>query len=98
MQLRWDQEANALYIAMADGPSSRTIEIDSGTLVDVDRLGQVIGIEILNPAREWPLGEILTRFQIPASDAAAMHRLQATEPSDRRYPYARSNADEVAVA
>jgi uncharacterized protein YuzE len=99
MQLRWDQEANALYIAIrGDTPSSRTVEIDSGTLIDVDRLGEVIGIEILNPAREWPLAEILTQFRVPPEDAQALQRLLATDAFDQRYPYAPTGAERVAVA
>jgi uncharacterized protein YuzE len=74
----YDCEADALYIELADGSVARTEEIDPGTMVDVDATGRPLGIEVLHPARRWPLGEIIRRYAV-SSDAAAM--LHAMHPN-----------------
>ncbi len=64
-----DYSADALYIELAGGiTSARTEELDSGTLVDLDAQGRVIGIEVVHPARPWPLEEILERYDIDPGD------------------------------
>jgi uncharacterized protein YuzE len=63
MKVQYDQAADALYITLAEGVQvSRTVQIDAGTLVDLDRFGNVRGIEVVRPGRTWPLDEILSRF------------------------------------
>ena len=39
-----------------------TLRFDHGTLVDFDRSGTVVGIEVLQPARGWPLDEVKARW------------------------------------
>jgi len=100
MKLRWDPEADALYVALLEdgAPPSRTEQIDSGTLVDLDRLGHILGIEVLRPARTWPLDEIIAQFGMDPDQAAALRALFSGSHQDRRYPFARSEGDQVAVA
>lgn len=63
MHFSYDLEANALYIGMTPTPrAAKTRFIDSGTLVDLDADGTVIGIEIINPLRQWPLDEICNQY------------------------------------
>lgn len=69
IQQTFDFDANALYVRLSDHPVARTVEIDKGTLVDLDDTGAVVGIEVIQPQRTWPLNEILGRFQIPADQA-----------------------------
>jgi len=81
----YDLDAQALYIKVSDHPVARTAEIDTGTLVDVDAAGDVVGIEVLNFARCWPLTEILDRFHVAPEDAAQLrayfsHPAQLTVP------------------
>lgn len=73
MNLIYDHEADAVAIKLADGIVDRTVEVDSGTLVDVDASGRVLSIEVIHPARRWPLGEVIERFPIAPSDAAMLH-------------------------
>lgn|SRR5487761_1317526 len=65
----YDLSANALYITVTDLKVARTVEIDAGTLVDVDAAGFLVGIEILSPQRCWPLEDILGRFRVTKADA-----------------------------
>ena len=93
MQLRYDADADALYITLRqDEPVSRTVEMDSGTLVDVDRLGRALGIEVLAPAREWPLEMILEQHDVTLEDAAALRSVFETSAWDRRFPFAAAAA------
>ena len=75
MTLDYDREADAVDIALSDGIVARTVEIDPGTLIDVDAQGRVLSIEVIHPRRRWPLGEILDRFTIDDEDAAMLAAL-----------------------
>ena len=55
MKVTYDQQADALYIEVDDTPVARTLHIDRGTLVDLDSQGHLIGVELIRPARPWPL-------------------------------------------
>lgn len=72
MKLAYDHEADALAIRLADGIVDRTVEVASGTLVDVDATGRVLTIEVIHPKRRWPLDEVLARFPISRDDAAML--------------------------
>ncbi len=79
MKLTYDMEADALVARLAEGAVARTVEVDSGTLVDVDAAGHVLTIEVLHPARRWPLDEVLDRFPIAPADAAMLRGMWAGE-------------------
>lgn len=90
MHLTYDQQADALYLQLVSGRAvSRTEQVDAGTLVDLDRLGNVLGIEVLRPARAWPLEEVLGRFGVDAPDASLLRRMFEGEERDTRYPFSR---------
>lgn len=55
----YDRDADALYIRLLDRDHVvRSVEIDSGTLVDFNEHGSVVGIELIHPSRQWPIEEI----------------------------------------
>lgn len=58
----FDPAADALYLRVAAGEVARTIEVDSGTLIDVDAEGQPLGIEVIHPSRPFPLQAIIDLF------------------------------------
>ena len=72
MQMRFDATAGALYVSLrplAEGEhAARTLEIGPGTLVDEDDGGRILGIEVLDPGRSWPLPQILRRWEISDED------------------------------
>jgi uncharacterized protein YuzE len=83
-----DLEADALYITLTEGVVARTIDLDSGTLVDVDADGRALGLEVIHPHRVWPVEDFIRRFDIPAAESRAL-RLYASgfstpTPSFRR--------------
>ncbi len=92
MKLTWDQDADALYVSFLDDDDeavSRTEQLDVGTLVDLDRFGHVLGIEVLRPARSWPLEEVLSRFDMAEVDERALRAMFERSGADRRYPFAK---------
>ena len=48
MQFRFDEEANALYIAIRAGKVVRTIEVTDMVYIDVDADGAPLGIEFVS--------------------------------------------------
>ena len=48
MQFRFDEEANALYIAIGAGDAVRTIEVTDMVYIDIDADGAPLGIEFVS--------------------------------------------------
>jgi uncharacterized protein YuzE len=90
MKFQYDQEADALMITIKDGLVARTEMVDSGTLLDLDQQGTLLGIEVIRPARDWPLDEILSRYEMSEADSQALRALWRAEGGeDTRYPFVR---------
>ncbi len=47
MKMRYDPDADAMYITLRKGDVHHTKEIDKNTIIDFDRNGSILGIEIL---------------------------------------------------
>ncbi|HLC50276.1 MAG TPA: DUF2283 domain-containing protein [Candidatus Nanoarchaeia archaeon] len=47
MKIKYDSDADAMYISLKRDKVSRTKEIDRNTIIDFNSKGQVIGVEIL---------------------------------------------------
>jgi uncharacterized protein YuzE len=48
MKARYDKVADAMYLYVKKGKVARTRKVDDRLLVDVDRKGNIIGIEMLD--------------------------------------------------
>jgi uncharacterized protein YuzE len=76
MRLKYDEEANALYVYILDDVKpTHGEQIDAGTIVDLDDDGRVVGIEILNPARPWPVDEIAERFDLGMAETLLLRSI-----------------------
>ena len=64
MYYSYDLQADALYVGLASAMAADTHIIDEGTLVDVDDQGAIIGIEVINPARQWPFDQIRKKYSL----------------------------------
>ena len=62
MKIRYDSDADAMYITFRDDKVDHTKEIDKNTIVDFDKNNQVIGIEILFVKERNP--GLLREFQV----------------------------------
>lgn len=77
----YDVAADALYIKLSSNPVASTVEIGEDTNADLAASGALVGIEVLNPARPWPLHRILSRYAISDADAVM---LMAAYPAPMR--------------
>lgn len=51
MKIRYDRQVDAMYISLAKGKYDSTRKISDVILVDEDKKGKVLGIEILDATR-----------------------------------------------
>lgn len=58
MKIQYDKLADAMYIYFKPGKVKKTVKISNRALVDVDKEGNIIGMEILNASRQIPKKEI----------------------------------------
>jgi uncharacterized protein YuzE len=54
MKLKVDEQADALYLSLSDGPADRSEEVSPGIIVDYDEEGRVVGIEMLYLSKRAP--------------------------------------------
>ena len=54
MKMQYDSKIDAVYIELAKGTYSNTRKVSDVILVDEDRRGKVLGIEILDAAKNIP--------------------------------------------
>ncbi len=47
MKIKYDPNADAMYLTLRKDKVARTKEIDDNTIIDFNKSGQVIGVEIL---------------------------------------------------
>jgi uncharacterized protein YuzE len=68
MKINYDKNADAVYIAFRKGSFVRNKKIDESTILDLDKSGNLLGIEILNASKRIPkqsLSELkVTNFQL----------------------------------
>ena len=84
MLLKYDQTADALHIRFSVAPVDRSEQLEPGTLVDIDWIGRLVGIELIRPARAWPLEDVVERFALADEDVVMLRSLW---PSNGVYPF-----------
>ena len=62
MKIRYDSEADAIYITLTDDIVKKTKEIDDNTIIDFNNKGKVIGMEILFVKERNP--QLLKEFKV----------------------------------
>jgi uncharacterized protein YuzE len=62
MRVRYDEEVDVLYIRLKETPYYESDEIKEGIIIDYDKDGNVIGIEIMN-ATEYLAPEELSTIK-----------------------------------
>lgn len=91
MEFRYDQEADALSIIVsAGGIVARTRELDPGTLVDLDTLGNVLTIEVIRPARQLPIDELIDEFDLDPADAQLLRKVFGE--AGKTFPFGKAEA------
>ena len=54
MKITFDKEADAVYIEFRNGEFASNKKIDDNTIVDLDKEGNILGIEILSVSETMP--------------------------------------------
>ena len=58
MKVHFDREADALHIRLDESEIVESEEIRPGVVLDLDRRGEIIGIEMLRVAERLPTAEL----------------------------------------
>src|SRR3990172_6325110 len=75
MKIQYQPNVDALYVELRFASSVKQIQIDDGTLVDVDSRGQPLGIEIIAPDAGWPVEAIIERFSFRPEEIDFLRKL-----------------------
>ena len=62
MKIRYDPDADAMYIKLSDEVVETTREVDDNTILDYDKNGRLIGIELLFVKERMP--HLLKEIQV----------------------------------
>ncbi|MFA0751615.1 MAG: hypothetical protein SLRJCFUN_002018 [Candidatus Fervidibacter sp.] len=66
MRVRFDWEADALYIRFSDAPIAGSEEVKEGVILDFDAEGHLVGLEVLNFTRQFGWhGAKEVRLEVP---------------------------------
>lgn len=69
MKIQYDKSAEAMYIYLKKEKVAKTIKINNRVFVDIDKKGNVIGIEMLGVSHQIPkkeIGKIYTEMPVYA--------------------------------
>ena len=58
MRVRFDEQADALYVRLGDSNVVESEELRPGLIVDLDERGEVVGLEILGVAQRVPEADL----------------------------------------
>ncbi len=58
MKVRFDEEADALYVRLGDSRIVDSEEVRPGLIVDLDERGEVVGMEILGVAKHVDISDL----------------------------------------
>jgi uncharacterized protein YuzE len=58
MRVRFDEQADALYVRLGDSNVVESEELRPGLILDLDERGEVVGLEILGAAQRAPAPDL----------------------------------------
>lgn len=64
MRLSYDDHADALYIRLSDAEVAGSRVVDEARVLDVDRAGHPVGIEVLGVSDGVDLTDLVDRFDL----------------------------------
>ncbi len=54
MEISYDKEADAMYIEFREGEFAKNKKVDDFTIIDLDKKGNILGIELLDVSKRLP--------------------------------------------
>jgi uncharacterized protein YuzE len=58
MKIQYDNVADAIYFSMKKGKVAKTLEMNERLIVDVNKKGDILGIEMLDASSQLPKGDL----------------------------------------
>jgi uncharacterized protein YuzE len=58
MKFTYDKIADAAYMTLRKGKVSKTIEMSDNVIIDLDKKGNLLGIEMLSASKQLPKGKL----------------------------------------
>lgn len=58
MEIIYDPDADAMYIEFSKAEWAKNKKIDDNTIIDLDKSGKIIGIELLSVKKRIPLSSL----------------------------------------
>lgn len=89
----YDAQADALCIGIRKGTVARTRPLDDWTMVDEDAAGTALGIEVLHPAREWPLHSFLAIYEVGGMSQQLLEEMFPPASTGRSTPFRAKQVD-----
>lgn len=63
MKISFDRKADALYIEFSRGKFGSNKKLDDETVLDLDKYGKILGIEILSASKRIPV-KVLKSYKV----------------------------------
>lgn len=60
MKIYYDEEVDAAYLKLSDELPTGVVEVSEGVNLDLTEDGKIVGIEILDAAKKFPLQSLFT--------------------------------------
>lgn len=60
MKIYYDQEVDAAYLRLSEEAPSGVVEMSEGVNLDLTEDGKIVGIEIINASKKFPLQSLFT--------------------------------------
>ncbi len=60
MKINYDKEVDAAYIQLSEKEPSGAVEIVEGVMIDMTEKNEVVGIEILQASKKFPLRSLFS--------------------------------------
>jgi len=60
MKIHYDQDVDAAYLRLSEEAPSGVVEISEGVNLDLTEDGKIVGIEILDASKKFPLQSLFT--------------------------------------
>lgn len=58
MEIRYDKNADAMYIELRKGKFAKNKKVNDFMVIDMDKAGKLLGIELLNVSKQVPAGSL----------------------------------------
>ncbi len=67
MKINYDKIADAIYMTLRKGKVAKTVELEDRLIVDVDKKGNILGIELLDAGNQLQKGIVRNGVPVKVS-------------------------------